>query len=216
MLQLLNRAYPGAGSTCARSRFIHPERLFCRPSSHWPASSRPSLRPSAARRDYPAYDHDDLENVLRPGGARHPGLSLSAQSRPPRDPAGDRRARARTPSCRRSATAPWSATRRLVAGGGGAPAADRDPGAVPATLQGRPQHQDERDRPCPSAGHQPGPSADAAAPDPRADRITSTSTSTEPRRSGRSSARRARSACISSGDWPDLELELWAVLEGRR
>jgi len=64
MLQLLNRNIPVL-KHMRRSRFIHPERLF---STFLALAGELATFTTAERRarDYPAYDHDDLENCFAP------------------------------------------------------------------------------------------------------------------------------------------------------
>jgi type VI secretion system protein ImpJ len=64
VLQMLNRQIPVL-KHFARSGFIHPERLFdelLRLAGELATFATPERR----ARDYPAYDHDDLENVFTP------------------------------------------------------------------------------------------------------------------------------------------------------
>jgi type VI secretion system protein ImpJ len=64
VLQLLNRQIPVL-KHFARSGFIHPERLFdelLRLAGELATFATPERR----AREYPAYDHDDLENVFTP------------------------------------------------------------------------------------------------------------------------------------------------------
>lgn len=64
VLQLLNRNIPVL-KHMRRSRFVHPERLF---SSFVALAGELATFTTAERRarDYPAYDHDDLENCFAP------------------------------------------------------------------------------------------------------------------------------------------------------
>ncbi|MGX5734124.1 type VI secretion system baseplate subunit TssK [Bosea thiooxidans] len=64
VLQLLNRNIPVL-KHMRRSRFIHPERLF---STFLALAGELATFTTAERRarDYPAYDHDDLENCFAP------------------------------------------------------------------------------------------------------------------------------------------------------
>jgi type VI secretion system protein ImpJ len=64
VLQLLNRQIPIL-KHFARSRFIHPERLFNELLRLAGELATFATRERRAR-DYPAYDHDDLENVFTP------------------------------------------------------------------------------------------------------------------------------------------------------
>ena len=87
----------------------------------------------------------------------------------------------------------------------------------PAGLpQGRPQHQDERDRPRPSAGRAAGASADAAAADPRDHRPRLFLSRPHLAALAGVQRRPRRSAMHFAGDWPELQMELWAVREDRR
>ena len=64
MLQLLNRDIPVLKHFRA-SRYVHPERLYeelLRLAGELATFATPERR----ARDYPAYDHDDLENVFAP------------------------------------------------------------------------------------------------------------------------------------------------------
>ncbi|HUG61237.1 MAG TPA: type VI secretion system baseplate subunit TssK [Methylomirabilota bacterium] len=64
MLQSLNRVYPVL-LHFSRSRYVHPERLFeefLRIAGELATFTTPDRR----ARDYPAYDHDDLETVFAP------------------------------------------------------------------------------------------------------------------------------------------------------
>jgi type VI secretion system protein ImpJ len=64
VLQLLNRQIP-ALKHLQRSRYIHPERLYdelLRLAGELATFATPERR----ARDYPRYDHDDLENVFEP------------------------------------------------------------------------------------------------------------------------------------------------------
>lgn len=64
VLQLLNRSIPVL-KHMRRSRFIHPERLF---TTFLALAGELATFTTAERRarDYPAYDHDDLENCFAP------------------------------------------------------------------------------------------------------------------------------------------------------
>jgi type VI secretion system protein ImpJ len=64
VLQMLNRQIPVL-KHFARSRFIHPERLFEELLRLAGELATFATRERRAR-DYPAYDHDDLENVFTP------------------------------------------------------------------------------------------------------------------------------------------------------
>jgi type VI secretion system protein ImpJ len=64
VLQMLNRQIPVL-KHLARSGYVHPERLFdelLRLAGELATFATPERR----ARDYPAYDHDDLENVFEP------------------------------------------------------------------------------------------------------------------------------------------------------
>ena len=113
---------------------MHPERLYeelLRLVGELATFATPERR----ARDYPAYDHDDLENVFAPV-IRDLQDFLSARL-------GRRairleiieRAQNAFVSTIRDRTLFRNAT--LRAGSRGAPAADRDPEPVPAPLQGR-------------------------------------------------------------------------------
>ncbi|RYE32246.1 MAG: type VI secretion system baseplate subunit TssK [Hyphomicrobiales bacterium] len=64
VLQLLNRSIPVL-KHMRRSRFVHPERLF---TAFLALAGELATFTTAERRarDYPAYDHDDLENCFAP------------------------------------------------------------------------------------------------------------------------------------------------------
>ena len=200
VLQMLNREIPVL-KHFARSGYIHPERLFeefLRVAGELATFATPERR----ARDYPAYDHDDLETRLRTADARPAGLP-QRPARTPRDPPGDHRARAQRlhlPDPRPHAVP----QRHLRARSCGAPAAHRNSAAIPAPLQDRPQHQDERDRArtscraCRSFTCRRRHRISARSP------ITSTSISTANRRSGPNSRPQARSACTSPATGPIL------------
>ncbi len=128
------------------------------------ANSRPSRRRSGGRGKYPQYDHDNLEDTFGPV-IRDLQDFLSARL-------GRRAIRLEIIERAQNAFVSTIRDRSLfrtatfVPGSLGAAAADRDPEPVSAVVQGRPEHQDERDRPCPSTGRDPRSSADPAAPDP--------------------------------------------------
>ena len=121
-------ALPAVRPTCIRSGCT---RSCCA----WSASLPPSRPPERRAREYPAYDHDDLENVFAPVHPRPAGIPQRA-ARPPRDPARSHRARAER--VRLADPRPLAVPQRDVrARGRGAPAADRNPEPVPAPVQGR-------------------------------------------------------------------------------
>ena len=108
VLQLLNRHIPVL-KHFARSGYVHPERLFdellaaCRRARDLRDAGTPRARLSGLR-------SRRSRKRLRAGHARPAGFPQRA-ARPARDPPRDHRARATTPSSRRSATARCSATR---------------------------------------------------------------------------------------------------------
>ena len=91
MLQMLNREIPVL-KHFRSSRYVHPERLYeelLRVAGELATFATPERR----AREYGAYDHDDLESVVRAGAARHPGFPQRA-ARSPRHPPRTHRARA--------------------------------------------------------------------------------------------------------------------------
>ena len=163
MLQMLNREIPVL-KHFRSSRYVHPERLYeelLRIAGELATFATQERR----AREYGAYNHDDLESVFAPV-LRDIQDFLSARL--------DRRAIRlelieRAPNAYRlDDQGPHAVPQRdLRARSVGAPPADRNPAEPAGVPQGRPQHQDERDRPRPSARRAARPSADAAAADPR-------------------------------------------------
>ena len=99
---------------------------------------------------------------------------------------------------RRGRSRPRAVPQRHLRGRGrGQQAAVAGPAAVPGALQGRSEHQDERDRADASARHRARPYADAAAPDPRGVRPRLFLSRQILARSGPNSASPAAWACIS-------------------
>ena len=174
-------------------------------SSSWcgsPANSRPSRRSERRAHDYPAYDHDDLENTFDPL-MRDIQDFLSARL-------GRRAIRLEIIERAHNAFVSPIRDRTLVpqrdagARSRGAAAADRDPARIPAPVQNRPQHEDERDRARPSCRayrsciFRRRRRTSARSP------ITSISISTGSRRCGLNSALQVRSGCISRASGPIL------------
>ena len=159
VLQLLNR-HIAVLKHLRSSSYVHPERLF---QEFLRLVGELATFATAERRarTYPQYDQDDLENVFAPVmrdlqdflsaqlGRRAIRLEI-IQLRPERVFVADSRPVA-VPQCDAGAR------------GRGAPAAGRNPERLSASVQGRPQHQDERDRARQPAGRAAGASADAAA-----------------------------------------------------
>jgi type VI secretion system protein ImpJ len=108
VLQMLNREIPVL-KHFASSRFIHPERLFDELLRLAGELATFATRERRAR-DYPAYDHDDLENVFTPL-IRDIQDFLSAQLGPPRMRLEIIERAAATHSSLRSGIARCSATR---------------------------------------------------------------------------------------------------------
>ena len=195
-----------------RSGYVHPERLYeelLRLAGELATFATPERR---ARRLSGLRSRRSRKR-LRAADARHPGFPERA-ARPPRDPPRNHRARAER--VRFADPRPFAVPQRDVrARGRGAPAAGRNPERFPAPVQGRPQHQDERDRARQSAGRAAGASADAAAAYPRHHRsrlfLSRPQVAAVARVQQRSSI-----GMHFSGDWPELELYLWAILEDRR
>ena len=212
VLQLLNRHIPVL-KHFRRSRYVHPERLYeelLRLVGELATFASPERR----AHEYPAYDHDDLENIFEPV-VRDMQDFLSARlgRRAIRLEIIERAPNAFVSTDPRPRPVPQ---RELRAGGRGAASADGNPEPVPASLQGRPEHEDERDRARASAGRAARPHADAAAADPRDHGSCLLPPRSQLRRSGRNSARPALSACTSPVTGQNCELEFWAVLEARR
>ena len=152
-------------SISARSHYVHPERLYEELLRHRRRAR--DLRHAGAagariRRLRPRRPRDaSFEPVLRDIQD-----FLAAQPRSARDPPRPHRARAQR--LRLDDPRPHAVPQRdLRARGLGAPAADARSSSSSGPVQGRPEHQDERDRPGASAGRRAGASADAAAADPR-------------------------------------------------
>ena len=214
MLQMLNRESPVLAHF-RRSRATCIPSGSTRSSCASPASSRPSPPRSGARATTTPYVHDDLESALRAAVARHPGFPQSAQL--------DRRA-IRLELIERAANAYVSTIKDrtlfrnatfMLEVSARRPLAEIQQ-SLPAYPEGRPQHQDERDRPRPSAGRAAGASADAAAADSRHHRSRLFLPRPHLAACGRSSAVASAVGMHFAGDWPELQLEFWAIREGRR
>ena len=163
VLQLLNRQIPTL-KHLQGSRFVHPERLYdelLRLAGELATFATPERR----ARNYPQYDHDDLENVFEPLvrdiqdflsarlGRRAIRLELIE------------RAQNAFVSPIRDRTLFRNAT--LVLEVAATSAADRDSEPIPTSFQGWPQYQDERDRPRASSRRAARTPANAAVPNPR-------------------------------------------------
>jgi type VI secretion system protein ImpJ len=94
VLQMLNRHIPVL-KHMRGSRYVHPERLF---TALLAIAGELATFTTAERRarDYPAYDHDDLEGCFRTSSRPSSAAARSGSRLPSGRP---------TPSCRRSATA---------------------------------------------------------------------------------------------------------------
>ena len=163
VLQLLNRYIPVL-KHFRSSRYVHPERLYeelLRLAGELATFATPERR----AREYPAYDHDDLENVFAPV-IRDIQDFLSARL-------GRRAIRLEIIERAQNAFVSTIRDRSLFRNANFVlEVAARRPlieiqNQFPQPLQGRPEHQDERDRARPSAGRAARPSADAAAANPR-------------------------------------------------
>ena len=214
MLQMLNREINVLKHL--RQFEICPSRstLYRGAAAHFAANCGPS-RPSASRRDYAAYDHDDagrrsssrcwrdIQRLLSLDIGR--AIRLDLVERAPN-------------AYRRRGPRPHAVPQRHLRASRSRPSKPltADPAAVPGALQGRSEHQDERDRADPPAGHRARAHADAAAARSGRSPTTSISISTSLRRCGQNSAQRSSMGLHFAGDWPDLQLDLWAIMEDRR
>ncbi|MGY4598036.1 type VI secretion system protein ImpJ [Bradyrhizobium sp. GM22.5] len=162
MLQLLNREIP-ALIHLQRSGYIHPERLYeqlLRLAGELSTFATTERR----ARDYPAYDHDDLENVFAPlirDIQEFLSARLGRAGHPPRNHrAGPERVPITHPR-------PFALPQRdFRSGSHRSAAAGRNPERFPPPVQGRAQHQDERDRAREPARFAARAPADATAANP--------------------------------------------------
>ena len=201
VLQLLNRVSPVL-LHFQHSRYIHPERLY---EELLRLAGELATFATAERRarQYPLYDHDNLEMVFEPV-VRDIQDFLSARL--------GRRAirleiieRAQMRSCHRSATVRCSAMRRLCWKSRHADRWWKFRTISPTCSSDRPQHQDERDRPRQPSGV---PLVHLPTPPPHIRAITDHVYFYLDRKSQLwpefSSA--ASIGMHFSGDWPELDL----------
>ena len=161
MLQMLNREINVVKHMRA-SQFIHPVEFYkelLRISGELWTFSAKRLAP-----EYAEYDQDALETVFEPVLSDIQRLLSLDIGRAIRLNLVEKAPNAFVATVPDRHTVPQRHLRRR---GGGVEAAVADAAAVPGAVQGRSEHQDERDRADASARHRARAYADPAAPDPR-------------------------------------------------